>query len=78
MTWMPVVATPSAAALVLVYQTGLSDTGAPVTRQRTLNSIAYNASEQAVYEAAHAIFSLSEYTLLDVYFRKTEALVDQQ
>ncbi|AGA68955.1 Protein of unknown function (DUF1659) [Desulfitobacterium dichloroeliminans LMG P-21439] len=74
---MPVVATPSGAALVLVYQTGLSPTGDPVTRQRTLNNIAYDASEQAVYDAANAIFSLSEYTLLDVYFRRTQELIDE-
>ncbi|WP_019850842.1 DUF1659 domain-containing protein [Desulfitobacterium sp. PCE1] len=75
---MPVVAVPSGAALVLVYQTGLSPTGAPITRQRTLSNIDYNATEQAVYEGAHAIFSLSEYTLLDVYFRKTEELINEE
>lgn len=75
---MPVIATPFAAALVLVYQTGLSPAGAPITKQRTLNNIDYNASEQAVYEAAYAIFSLSEYTLLDVYFRKTQELTNEE
>lgn len=75
---MPVVATPYSAALVLVYQTGLTDTGAPITRQRTLNNIVYNASEQAVYDAAHAIFSLSEYNLIDIYFRKTEELINEE
>ncbi|HHY26822.1 MAG TPA: DUF1659 domain-containing protein [Desulfitobacterium dehalogenans] len=74
---MSVIAVPSGAALVLVYQTGLSSTGAPITRQRTLSNIDYNATEQAVYEAAHAIFSLSEYSLLDVYFRKTEELINE-
>jgi hypothetical protein len=78
MILMPVVATPYSAALVLVYQTGISDTGAPITRQRTLSNIAYNASEQAVYDAAHAIFTLSEYTLIDVYFRKTEELINEE
>ena len=75
---MPVIATPSGAALVLVYQTGLSPTGTPITKQRTLNNIEYDSSEQAVYDAAHAIFSLSEYTLLDVYFRKTEKLDNEE
>ena len=74
---MSVVAEPSGAALIMVYQTGLSPSGAPVTRQRTLSNIDYNASEQAVYDAAHAIFSLSEYILLDVYFRKTQKLLDE-
>ncbi len=74
---MPVVAEPSGAALVLVYQTGLGTGGAPITKQRTLSNIDYNASEQAVYEAAHALFSLSEYQLLEVYFRRTEELIDE-
>jgi len=61
----------------LVYQTGLSPAGAPITSQRTLNNIVYNASDQAVYDAAYAIFSLSEYTLLDVYFRRTDELTNE-
>lgn len=73
---MPVIAEPSGAALVLVYQTGLGPGGAPITRQRTLSNIDYNASEQAMHEAAHAIFSLSEYQLLEVYIRRTEELID--
>ena len=75
---MAVVSAPSGAALVLVYQTGLSPAGAPITSQRTLNNIVYNASAQAVYEAAYAIFSLSEYTLLDVYFRRTDELTNEE
>ena len=75
---MAVVSAPSGAALVLVYQTGLSPAGAPITSQRTLNSIVYNASDQAVYDAACAIFSLSEYTLLDVYFRRTDELTNEE
>ncbi len=74
---MAVVSAPSDAALVLVYQTGLSPAGAPITRQRTLSNIVYNASAQAVFDAAHAIFSLSEYTLLDVYFRRTDELTNE-
>jgi len=75
---MAVVSAPSGAALVLVYQTGLSPVGAPITSQRTLNNIDYNASDQAVYDAAYAIFSLSEYTLLDVYFRRTDELTNEE
>ncbi|MCM1565906.1 MAG: DUF1659 domain-containing protein [Dehalobacter sp. 4CP] len=75
---MAVVSAPSGAALVLVYQTGVDPAGAPITKQRTLNNIVYNASNQAVYEAAYAIFSLSEYTLLDVYFRRTDELTNEE
>ncbi|ADY55542.1 protein of unknown function DUF1659 [Syntrophobotulus glycolicus DSM 8271] len=75
---MSVVITPAGTALVIVYQTGLSDSGAPITRQRTLNNIGRNISEQAVYEAAHAIFSLSEHTLLEVYFRRTDELTEEE
>lgn len=75
---MAVVSAPSGAALILVYQTGLSPAGAPITSQRTLNNIVYNASNQAVYDAAYAIFSLSEYTLLDVYFRRTDELTNEE
>ncbi|KUO60326.1 MAG: hypothetical protein APF84_04320 [Gracilibacter sp. BRH_c7a] len=75
---MAVVSAPSSAALVLVYQTGVSPAGAPLTRQRTLNNIDYNGSDQAVFDAAHSIFSLSEYTLLDVYFRRTDELINEE
>ncbi len=75
---MTVVATPSGASLVVVYQTGVSATGAPITSRKTLNNIVYSASEQAVYDAACALFSLSLCPIVKVYFRKTDELTDEE
>jgi hypothetical protein len=61
----------------MVYQTGLNSAGAPLTSQKTLNNIAFTATEQAVFDAAHALFGLSQYTLLDVYIRKTCELTNE-
>lgn len=74
---MAVVSTPSSAALVMVYQTGVGTGGTPITRQLTLNNIIYTAPDQAVYDAAYAIFGLSQYSLIDVFLRKTNELTDE-
>lgn len=77
MNTMAVTSTPASSALVVVYQTGLSPLGAPVNRQRSLNSVRFEATEQAVYDAAHALFSLSQYPVVDVLWRKTLKLTDE-
>lgn len=74
---MAVVATPLNAALVVVYQTDLTPLGVPITRQKSLNYVRFSAAEQAIYEAAQSLFSLSEHTVLDVLSRKTYELTDE-
>ncbi|WP_068962449.1 DUF1659 domain-containing protein [Desulfosporosinus sp. BG] len=74
---MAVVVTPLNSALVVVYQAGLTALGAPIKRQKGLNYLRFEASEQAVHDAAHALFSLSQNPVLDVLYRKTFELTDE-
>ena len=74
---MAVVGMPLNSTLVVVYQTGLTPAGGPVLRQKGLSDIRSNATEQAVYEAAHALFGLAQYPVIDVLYRKNFELVDK-
>ncbi|MEM5818233.1 MAG: DUF1659 domain-containing protein [Desulfitobacterium hafniense] len=74
---MAVTSTPLSSALVIVYQAGLTPLGAPVTRQKSLNGLRFDADEQAIYNAARALFSLSQYSVLDVLNRKTFELLEE-
>ena len=74
---MPVVKNPLNTVSIAVYQAGLTPLGAPITRQKSLNYLRFEASEQAVHDAAHALFSLSEHSLLDVLYRVTYQLTDE-
>lgn len=60
MNGLAVVGEPLNSAMVVVYQTELSPLGVPVNRQKSLNNLRFDATEQAVYDAAHALFRLSE------------------
>lgn len=68
---------PYSAALVVVYQAGVSPLGTPLTRQKTFNSIRFDAPEEAVYDAAHGLFGLTEHPVLDVFLRKTWELTEE-
>ena len=74
---MAVTATPLNSAVVVVCQTGVTALGAPITRQKTLNYLRFEAAEQAVYDAAQALFALSQNPVIDVLCRKTYKLVNQ-
>lgn len=74
---MAVVGTPLSSTLVVVYQTGLTPAGGPVLRQKSLSDVRANATEQAVYDAAHALFGLAQYPVTDVLYRKNFELVDE-
>ena len=78
MNRLAVVGEPLNSAMVVVYQTELSPLGVPVNRQKSLNNVRFDATEQAIYDAAHALFSLSEYSVIDVLQRKTYKLVDEE
>jgi Protein of unknown function (DUF1659). len=74
---MAVVATPLSSTLVVVYQTGLTLDGGPILRQKSLSDVRSEATEQAVYEAAQALFGLAQYQVIDVIYRKNFELSDQ-
>ena len=74
---MAVVGIPLSSTLVVVYQTGLTPAGGPVLRQKSLSDVKSDATEQAVYEAAHGLFGLAQYPVIDVLYRKNFELVNQ-
>lgn len=74
---MAVAVTPLNSVLVVVYQAGLTALGAPIKRQKSLNYLRFDAAEQAVFDAAHALFNLSQNPVLDVLYRKTFELTNE-
>jgi len=63
---MAIVSTPLNSAFVARYQTGVSGSGAPLTRQKTFSGVKATAANQDVYDVAAALFGLLQYPLLDV------------
>jgi hypothetical protein len=74
---MAVVATPLNSILVIGYQTGLTPDGSPILRQKSLSDVRSDAAEQAVYDAAQALFGLAQYPVINVIYRKNFELSDQ-
>jgi len=74
---MAVVGIPLNSTLVVVYQTGLTPAGGPVLRQKSLSSVRSDATEEAVHNAAHALFGLADYPVIDVLYRKNFELIDE-
>ncbi|EGW41383.1 DUF1659 domain-containing protein [Desulfosporosinus sp. OT] len=74
---MTVAVAPLNSVLVVVYQAGLTALGAPIKRQKSLNYLRFDAAEQAVFDAAHALFNLSQSPVLDVLYRKTFELAEE-
>jgi hypothetical protein len=63
---MAVVSTPMDSVFVAQYQTGLSGTGSPITRQKSFTGIKTSAVDQDIYDVASALFGLLEYPLVAV------------
>lgn len=74
---MAVVAEPLNSALVVAYQSGTTSAGAPVTRQKSLSYVRSDAAEEALYNVAQALFSLSLHPVLDVIVRKNIRLMEE-
>jgi len=63
---MAVVSTPLDSILVARYQTGISVSGSPILRQKSLAGVKSTAADQDVYDVAVALFNLLQYPLVDV------------
>ncbi|EHQ91122.1 DUF1659 domain-containing protein [Desulfosporosinus youngiae] len=74
---MPIITESLNSTLVAVYQSGSTPTGSPVTRQKSLNYVRSDASEEALYDVARALFSLSLHPLLEVLQRKNFRLIEE-
>ena len=74
---MSVSALPLNSTLVLKYQIGVTPEGSPIFRQKSLNNVRADATEQAVFEVATALFSLCQDPELHVFLRKNSELIDE-
>lgn len=74
---MSVVSTALDSILIARYQIGLSGSGSPVLRQKSLAGIKADAADQDVFDVAAALFSLLQYPLIEVRRDNRYDLVDQ-
>lgn len=74
---MAIISEPLNSALVVVYQDGYTPAGAPVSRQKSISYVRPDASEEALYEIAQALFSLSLHPVLDVQLKKNFRLKEE-
>jgi len=57
---MAVTATPLSSVVIVKYQTELTPDGTPVFRQKSLNNVSADATEQDIHDVAAALFSLGQ------------------
>ncbi|NLL52954.1 MAG: DUF1659 domain-containing protein [Peptococcaceae bacterium] len=63
---MPLVSTQLDSAFVARYQTGTTDSGAPISKQKTFGGVKATATSEDIYEIVVALFGLLQYPLLEV------------
>ena len=63
---MPVTSSAKDSVLVVTYQTGLSEAGAPILRQRSIPNVKSTALDQDVFDVAQALYGLQDYPLITV------------
>lgn len=63
---MAVVKMPQAARLQIKVQTGISTTGAPVYRVRSLQNLKTDAADDSVYAIAQGLGGLQEHTVVAI------------
>ena len=74
---MAVISIPLDSQVVVKFQAGLTPTGSPVIRQKTINDIKITATDEDIYEVVTALFSLSEYPVIQNILRKNYDLMEQ-
>jgi len=63
---MAVTSTAKDSVLVVSYQVGLNELGAPIVRQRSFPNVLVAALDQDVYDVAAALYALQDYPLTGV------------
>ncbi|AFM00044.1 Protein of unknown function (DUF1659) [Desulfitobacterium dehalogenans ATCC 51507] len=74
---MGVVAYPLSSTVVIRYQVGETPSGTPIIRQKSLNNVKANATDQDIYDVAAALFGLSERLVIQTILRKNFDLIDE-
>ncbi|WP_425803126.1 DUF1659 domain-containing protein [Desulfitobacterium sp. Sab5] len=74
---MAVSATPLSSTVVIRYQSGTTPAGGPEIRQKSLNDVKADATEQDVYDVATALFSLGQHPVINVLLKKNFELLNQ-
>jgi len=74
---MAVSTTSLNSTLIVKYQTGTTSAGGPEIRQKSLNDVKADATEQDVYDVAAALFSLGQHPVMSVLLRKNLELLDE-
>ena len=73
---MAVVSTPVESILVIRYQVGVTATGSPISRQRSLSGIKTTALDQDLYDTASSLFGLLDLPLLGIRRDNRSELTD--
>jgi hypothetical protein len=63
---MAVTANALNSALIISFQSGTDEGGAPIVSRRTLNDIKATASDQDVFDVAQSLYALQQYPLLGI------------
>ena len=63
---MAVLATPIGTVLVVAYEVGLTESGSPKIRQKSIQNLRANAADQDVLDVAEALFSLQQYPITSI------------
>lgn len=74
---MAVISNPLDSILVARYQTGVSTSGSPILRQKSLAGVKTTALDQDIYDVAAGLFSLLKYPLIEVHRENRFELVNQ-
>ena len=74
---MAIIDKPLTSTLVLKYEDGLTSTGGPKIKQKSINNVRPDVDHEALHEVAVALFSLSEKPLTAVLLRDTTELVEE-
>ena len=74
---MAVTSTAKDSVLVVTYQVGLNELGAPLLRQRSFPNVLVAAPDQDVFDVANALYGLQQYPLTEVRRDNRFELIDQ-
>ena len=74
---MAVNSLPLNSTLIVKYQAGSTPSGSPILKQKSLNDLKANSTEQDLYDVASALFSLAQHSVITVQLRKNFELQDE-